>query len=159
MSWAAVAAVAAAAGAAIAGYSSYTSNKTASKQAEADADAQKAQGRVEAERIRRQKEKVQSAARAAAAENGLDVNEGTAITINDQIERDGQYDMEVARQTGVNSSNRLMAESNVYKRNANMGALSGALNVASTATSFKSANSSSTALSSKKSANTGKGWK
>lgn len=137
MSWAMVAAAAAVAGAAISGYSSYTANKTASKQAEADAEAAAGQGRVEAERIRKQKEKVQSAARAAAAENGLDVNEGVAVTINDQIERDGQYDQEMAKVNGFNSSQRLLAESSVFKKNANAAAVGGVVNTASAVTSYK----------------------
>ncbi len=137
MSMAYVAAVAAVASAAITGYSSYTSNKTASKQAEADAEAAAGQGRVEAERIRKQKEKVQSAARAAAAENGLDVNEGVAVTINDQIESDGNYDTEMAKVNGFNSSQRLLAESSVFKKNANAAAAAGVVNTASAITSFK----------------------
>lgn len=131
MSWAAIAAAAAVAGAAISGYSSYTANKTASKQAEADADAAAGQGRVEAERIRKQKEKVQSAARAAAAENGLDVNEGVAIIVNDQIEVDGNYDAEMAKVNGFNQSQKLLSESKVFKNNANTAAAVGALNTVS----------------------------
>lgn len=131
MSWAAVAAVAAVAGAAISGYSAYSSNKTAAEQAEADAEAQVKQGRVEAERIRKQKEKVQSAARAAAAENGLDVNEGTSVVINDQIERDGLYDEEMARLTGFNSSQKLKAAASVYRSDANTAAATGVLNTVS----------------------------
>ncbi|WP_336163583.1 hypothetical protein [Acinetobacter ursingii] len=128
MSWAAVAAVAAVAGAAISGYSAYSNGKTQSEQAQADADAAAAQGRLEAERIRKQKEKVQSAARAAAAENGLSVNEGTAVTINDQIERDGQYDAAMSEISGFNSSQRLQAESSIYKNNANTALAVGASN-------------------------------
>jgi len=131
MSWAAVAAVAAVAGAAISGYSAYSNGKTQSEQAQADADAAAAQGRLEAERIRKQKERVQSAARAAAAENGIAVNEGTAVTINDQIERDGQYDAAMSEITGFNSSQRLQAESSIYKNNANTALAVGAANAVS----------------------------
>lgn len=128
MTWASVAAVAAVAGAAISGYSAYESNKTASEQAQADADAQAARGRLEADRIRKQKEKVQSAARAAAAENGLSVNEGTPVTINDQIEQNGQYDAAMSEISGFNSSQRLMAQASQYNANANTSALSGIAN-------------------------------
>lgn len=131
MSMAYVAVGAAVLSAAITGYSAYSNNKTAAEQAEADADASKAQGRVEAERIRKQKEKVQSAARAAAAENGLDVNEGTSVVINDQIEKDGLYDESMARITGYNSSQRLKAEASTYKSNANTALATGALNAVS----------------------------
>lgn len=129
MTWFAVAAAAAAAvGTAISGYSAYETGKTQSEQAQADADAAKAQGRLEAERIRRQKEKIQSAARAAAAENGLSVNEGTAVTINDRIEQDAQYDAAMSEITGFNSSQRLQAESSIYKSNANTALATGAAN-------------------------------
>lgn len=128
MTWAAVAAVAAAA---ISGYSAYSTSKTQSEQAQADADAAKANGRLEAERIRKQKDKVQSAARAQAAENGLSVNEGTAVTINDKIEQDAQYDAAMSEISGFNSSQRLQAEASIYKSNANSAAASSALNAAS----------------------------
>lgn len=130
MSWVAVGAVAAVAGTALAGYSSYSSNKTAQAQAQADADATAARGRLEAERILKQKDKQQSAARAAAASNGLDVNEGTAVKINDEIETSGQYDAEIAKQTGYNSSQRLQAQASQYGANANTALASGVLNTA-----------------------------
>ena len=131
MSWAAVAAVAAVAGAAITGYSSYQNNKAAGEQAEADADAQKARGRLEAERIRKEKEKTQSAARAALAQNGLDVNEGTALVINDEIEQAANYDANMAEITGYNSSQRLKAQASQFKSNANTAAATGVLNAVS----------------------------
>ncbi|EPF73731.1 hypothetical protein [Acinetobacter rudis] len=138
MSWAAVAAVAAAAGAAIAGYSSYQGNKTAAKQAEADAEAQVQQGRLEAERIRKEKEKTQSAARAAAAENGLDVNEGVALVINDDIERRGTYDEEVAKLMGYNASQQLKGAASVHRSNANASAAAGVANTVSAIGSYQS---------------------
>ena len=110
MTWAAVAAAAAVASTALAGYSSYNQNKGMAEQAEADSKAQLARGRLEAERIRKEKEKAQSTARAAAAGNGLDVNEGTSIVINDEIERAANYDANMAEITGYNSSQRLKAE-------------------------------------------------
>lgn len=129
MTWFAVAAAAAAAvGAAISGYSAYETGKTQSEQAQADADAAKANGRLEAERIRKQKEKIQSAARAQAAENGLSVNEGTAVTINDKIEQDAQYDAAMSEISGFNSSQRLKAEASIYKSNANTALATGAAN-------------------------------
>jgi hypothetical protein len=131
MSWAAVAAVAAVAGTALTGYSSYQSNKHASEQAEADGKAQLARGRLEAERIRKEKEKAQSRARAAAAENGLDVNEGTAIVINDEIERAGNYDANMAEITGFNASQQLKAAASVHKSNANMAAIGGVFDTVS----------------------------
>ncbi|HCW3710214.1 TPA: hypothetical protein OXK14_000602 [Acinetobacter baumannii] len=137
MSWLAVGAAAAVASATLAGYSAYSQSKTAEKQAEADASAQASRGRLEAERILKQKTKQQSMARAAAAANGLDVNEGTALKINDEIEKAGQYDAEIARQTGYNASQRLMAQADQYGKNANTALASGALNMVSAGVSAK----------------------
>ncbi|EPK9977838.1 hypothetical protein [Acinetobacter pittii] len=137
MSWVAVGAAAAVASATLAGYSAYSQSKTAEKQAEADASAQASRGRLEAERILKQKTKQQSMARAAAAANGLDVNEGTALKINDEIEKAGQYDAEIARQTGYNASQRLMAQADQYSKNANTALASGALNMVSAGVSAK----------------------
>ena len=128
MAWVAVAAVAAIGSAAITGYSSYQNNKAMGRQAEADSKAVAAQGRLEAERIRKDKEKAQSSARAALAESGLDVNEGTSVVINDQIERDGNYDAAMAEITGQNTSNRLKAEASGYRSNANTALAVGAFN-------------------------------
>ena len=156
MSWAAVAAVAAVAGAAISGYSSYQNNKAAGEQAEADADAQKAHGRLEADRIRKEKEKTQSAARAALAQNGLDVNEGTALVINDEIEQAANYDANMAEVTGYNSSQRLKAQASQFKNNANTAAATGVLNAVSAGASGYSA---LTQQANKTQGSTGGGWK
>ena len=128
MSWMAVAAVAAVASTAIAGISAYNSNKGMEEQAEADGRAQSARGRLEAERIRKDKEKAQSTARAELAGNGLDVNEGTSVVINDEIEKAGNYDANMAEITGYNSSQRLKAEASQYKSNANTALAAGAAN-------------------------------
>lgn len=132
MSLAYVAVGAAVLSAAISGYSAYSTNKTQQEQAEADADASKASGRLEAERILKQKNRVQSAARAQAAENGLSVNEGTTVTINDKIEQDAQNDAAFSEIAGYNASQRLRAEASIYKSNANTAAATGLLNTVST---------------------------
>ena len=156
MSWAAVAAVAAVAGAAISGYSSYQNNKAAGEQAEADASAEKARGRLEADRIRKEKEKTQSAARAALAQNGLDVNEGTALVINDEIEQAANYDANMAEVTGYNSSQRLKAQASQFKNNANTAAATGVLNTVSAGASGYSALTQQT---NKTQGSTSGGWK
>lgn len=129
----AIAAVASVASTALQAYNGYKDNKYQADQANADAEAAKGQGRVEAERIRREKKKAQSAARAAAAENGLSVNEGTAITINDYIEQAGNYDAAMSEISGFNSSQRLKAEASVYRKNANTALATGALDTAAQA--------------------------
>ena len=154
MSWAAVAV--AAVSAAYAGYTQHQNSKYQEKQAEADADAQKARGRLEAERIRKEKGKAQSAARAAAAENGLDVNEGTALVINDEIEQAANYDANMAEVTGYNSSQRLKAQASQFKNNANTAAATGVLNTVSAGASGYSA---LTQQANKTQGSTGGGWK
>ena len=135
MSWVAVGT--AVVSAAITGYSAYQNNKGMAEQAEADGRAQLARGRLEAERIRKDKDKAQSTARAALAGNGLDVNEGTSIVINDEIEKAGNYDANIAEITGYNSSQRLKAEASQYKSNANAAAATGVLNTASALGSYQ----------------------
>ena len=105
------------------------------EQAEADGRAQLARGCLEAERVRKEKEKAQSTARAAAAGNGLDVHEGTSIVINDEIERAGNYDANMAEITGYNSSQQLKAAASQYKNNANAAAAAGVLDTVSTGAS------------------------
>ena len=135
MTWFAVAAAAVAAvGAAYGGYTQSQNSKYQAEQANADAKAVQAQGRLEAERIRKEKVKAQSAARAAAAENGLAVNEGTAVVINDEIEKAGNYDANIAEITGYNSSQRLQAEASVHKKNANSALIGGAIGAANSGT-------------------------
>ena len=135
MSWMAVAAAAAVASAAITGVSAYNNNKGMEEQAEADAKAQSARGRLEAERIRKDKEKAQSTARAALAGNGLDVNEGTSVVINDSIEQAANYDANMAEITGYNSSQRLKGEASTFSKNANTALVTGAANAASSGAS------------------------
>lgn len=137
MSLAYVAVAAAVASTAISAYSSYQNNKGMAEQAEADGKAQLSRGRLEAERIRKEKEKAQSTARAALAENGLDVNEGTSIVINDEIERAGNYDANMAEITGFNTSQQLKAAASQHKSNANTAAATGALNTVSALGSFQ----------------------
>lgn len=133
MSW--VATGVAIASAVYAGYSQHQNSKYQADQAEADAKAVSAQGRLEAERIRKEKAKAQSAARAAAAGNGLDVNEGTAVVINDQIERDGNYDANIAEITGYNSSQRLQGEASAHRSNAKTALVGGAIGATSSGAS------------------------
>ena len=62
-----------------------------------------------------------------------EVNEGTAITINDSIEQAGNYDAAMSEISGFNSSQRLKAEASVYRKNANTALATGALDTAAQA--------------------------
>jgi len=166
MSWVAVAVATTVASTAYAGYTNYQNNKHLGEQAEADAEAQLARGRLEAERIRKDKEKAQSAARAALAQNGLDVKEGTAVVINDQIELDGNYDANMAEITGYNNSQRLQAEASVYGRNAMMAGITTPINMVAAGANgvvdvrkAKATAQQQAAITSAASSNTTGGWK
>ena len=88
-----IAAAAVSAGSALySGYTQYQTGKAQEAQSKADAAAAEANGRLEAEKIRKQAAAVKSSAQAAAAENGLNVNEGVSTVINDQITRDSEED-------------------------------------------------------------------
>ncbi|MCM1957918.1 hypothetical protein NCZ17_00845 [Acinetobacter modestus] len=128
-----IAAVASVASTALQAYNGYKDNKYQADQANADAEAAKGQGRVEAERIRNEKKKAQSAARAAVAENGLSVNDGTALTINDSIEQSANYDAAMSEISGFNSSQRLKAEASMHRKNANTALATGILDTAAQA--------------------------
>lgn len=74
------------------GYTQHQMGKAQEAQSNADAAAAEANGRLEAEKIRKQAAAVKSSAQAAAAENGLNVNDGVSTVINDQITRDSEED-------------------------------------------------------------------
>lgn len=154
MSWAAVAV--AAVTAAYTGYTSHQNSKYMEKQAKADSEAELARGRLEAERIRKEKAKVQSRARAAAAENGLDVHEGTAVVINDQIELDANYDANMAETTGYNTSQRLKGEASAHRSNAQSAIIGGVLGATSSGVNAYTARGGS---SKSNSGSQGGGWK
>ena len=140
MTWAVAAYAVMAAAAAYSAYNSYENNKMMQKQANNDAAARQSQARLEAERIRNQVEKQRSAALAAAAENGLDVNEGTPVVIDQTIKEDGEYDAWLTELGGVSQANRLRGDAHNYGAAANSALVGGALNVASAAMSgYKSA--------------------
>lgn len=157
MTWAAVAV--AAVTAAYTGYTSHQSNKYMEKQAKADSEAELARGRLEAERIRKDKEKAQSAARAAAAGNGLDVHEGTAVVINDQIELDANYDANMAETTGYNTSQRLKGEASAYRSNAQSAIVGGLLGATSAGVNAYTARGGNSKGGSGNSGSQGGGWK
>lgn len=69
-----------------------SANNRAADQAQADADAAAAQGRVEAEKVRKATRARQSEAVAALAASGVDVGEGTAEQIQQDIGERGEED-------------------------------------------------------------------
>jgi hypothetical protein len=86
------------------------------EQLNADAAAAAANGRLEAERIRKQAVVVKSSAQAAAATNGLNVNEGVSTVINDQITQDSEYDAWLSILGGKDRGARLQADAKASKQ-------------------------------------------
>lgn len=100
----------AAAGAVYGGYTAYQSGKAQEAQSAADAAATAANGRLEAERIRKQAKAQKSAAMAALAQNGVDVGEGSALVINDQITQDSEQDAWMSILGGQRNAARINAD-------------------------------------------------
>lgn len=74
------------------GYMQYENGKYQKEQANADADAAEGAARVQADRIRSITKKQQSNARAALAGSGVNVDQGTAVNINEDIGQRGEQD-------------------------------------------------------------------
>lgn len=106
MSWLAAVTLATAA---VTAYAQYDAGQTAKKQAQADADAEAANARLEAERIREQAKRTRSAATAQAAENGLNLNIGAPVRIDEQIAYDSEQDAWMTRITGQNRARSISA--------------------------------------------------
>lgn len=81
--------------------------KFAADQAAADAAAEQGAAQVEAERIRKAGKKQQSAAIAAAAASGVDVNSGTAVKIDQEIGKNAGEDAYLTLVGGRDAGARL----------------------------------------------------
>ena len=141
MSWVAVGV---AVTAVAAGYGAYTQKQQGDytkDQANADAEAMRGQARLEAERIQKQKEMVRSAARAQAAENGLSVNRGTAVVIDEQISYDANTDAWMTRLTGQSNANRMSVYGSNEKKVNNAAAIGTVLQAAGSIAGAKSGSS------------------
>lgn len=135
MSWIAVGVAVASAA-----YGAYTQKQQgdyAKDQANADAEAMRGQVRLEAERIQKQKEMVRSAARAQAAENGLSVDSGTAVVIDEQISYDANTDAWMTRLTGQSNANRMSVYGSNEKKVNNAAAIGTVLQAAGSIASLK----------------------
>lgn len=119
---AAVVAVTAIASSAYAGYSSVQAGKQAnlnaeaqSDQAQIDADNAASAAEVQADRIRRVKAIRNSEATAALAGSGVDVGEGTALNINEEITRNAEEDAALTVFNGQNQKKRGYADASNYE--------------------------------------------
>ncbi|KYQ83564.1 hypothetical protein AWW72_13325 [Acinetobacter sp. NRRL B-65365] len=74
------------------------------------AETTEAQGRVDAQSILNQGQKMQSSARAAAAENGLNVDVGSAAAIQDQIAGDSAANAYITKSQANYAASQMRAE-------------------------------------------------
>lgn len=97
-------------GAAVAsGVQSYQAGKAQKEQADADASAREGASRVEAERIRKITERQRASARAALAGSGVNVDQGTALDIDADINQRGEQDALTAILQGTYDARSLRA--------------------------------------------------
>lgn len=141
MSWGLVAVGIAAASATYGAYTQHQQGSYAKDQANADAEAMRGQARLEAERIQKQKEATRSAARAAAAESGLSVSDGLAVTIDEQISHDADIDAWMTRLNGQSNANRMSVFGSNEKKVNNAAAIGTVLQAASSIAGAKSGSS------------------
>lgn len=85
------------------------------EQAAADANTEKSAAVVQAERIRRLARIQNSEANAALAASGVEVGEGTAININEEITRNAEEDAALTIFGGANRAQRLNADGSNYR--------------------------------------------
>lgn len=131
-----VAATALSAGASLySGYQQYEQGKFANEQAKADAMAREGAAQVEAERIRGLTKQQQAKARAAYAGSGVNVDEGSALNINEDIAQRGEQDALTAIMQGRYDSNTIQQQGAIAAYQGRQGAIAGAINAGSTVAS------------------------
>lgn len=101
-------------------------------QASADANAERAAARVRADRIRRIAAGQAGSANTALAASGVEVGEGTALRINEDIYRDAEEDAAMTIMNGNNSAARTMQGGVASRLMGNQAAQAGNLSAAST---------------------------
>lgn len=137
MSWVAVGVAVTAVAAGYGAYTQHQQGSYAKDQANADAEAMQGQARLEAERIQKQKAATRSAARAAAAESGLSVNDGLSVTIDEQISQDADMDAWMTRLNGQSNANRMSVFGSNEKKVNNAAAIGTVLQTAGSIAGMK----------------------
>lgn len=84
------------------------------KQADADANAERAAATIEADKIRRLAKRQAAEANAALAKSGVNVGEGTALQINEEIYAGAEEDALMTIFGGRDRANRAMADADGY---------------------------------------------
>ena len=85
------------------------------EQAQADADTEKSAAVVQAERIRRLARIQAGEANAALAGSGVEVGEGTALNINEEIYQNAEEDAVLTIMSGKNKAQRLDGDASNYR--------------------------------------------
>lgn len=124
---------------AVSAYSAYSSGQQQkamgdyqAAQAAADANAEQAAARVRAERIRRLGASQVSSANASLAASGVEVGEGTALRITEDITRDAEEDAAMTIINGTNSAARTQQQGVAARLQGSQAARAGTLNATST---------------------------
>lgn len=132
-------AIASAAAAATSAYSSVQQGRNQQKwsnyqaaQAQADADAEAGYAQVEAKKIREAGKKQRSQARASMAASGIDVDEGTAVNINEEITKGAEEDALNAIFGGIDRQRRGYAQASADRTRGAQANRAGTLNAAGT---------------------------
>jgi len=122
--------------------------KFAAEQAEADAKAEAGAAQVEADRIRKAAKRQKSAAIAAAAASGVDVDSASAVKIDEEINKNAEEDAYLTLVGGSDRAARLNQQATADRYAGDAARTAGKINQASTLLS-----AAGTA------ANAGRGWK
>jgi len=99
-----------AATAVVTGVSGYLNAQAQADQADADADAARKAGEVRAVRAERQQRRQRGLARATAGAQGIDVNVGTPLDIEEDQLREDQQDLALIRMGADTEATRLEAQ-------------------------------------------------
>lgn len=106
-------------------------------EAKGNAKTVRSVARVEAEKIKRQGKANASSARAAAAENGLDVDVGAAAMIQDEHIGDAQYNAAITISDAENNANNIRRAGKMQRNNYGMQATSSFISAGAKAVGWK----------------------
>lgn len=106
-------------------------NNYQADQAAADSKADREISMLQAEKIRKLAKKQASEATAALAASGVDVGEGTAVKINEEIIGNAEEDAVMTVFGGADRANRGLAESSAYRTKGKQAQNAGYLNAGS----------------------------
>ena len=107
------------------------------EEAKGNAKTVRSVARVEAEKLKRQGKANASSARAAAAENGLDVDVGAAAMIQDEHIGDAQYNAAITISDADNNASNIRRAGKMQRNNYGMQAASSFISAGAKAAGWK----------------------